>query len=97
MIAAKHHHVVQHVLSRFYSTKTSKLARLLDSMSIEGKQKSKVKARGRVYVPGVVNFQVLGNGSQGTPASVYLFTDQSRYLFNVGEGNIVKLFTFTIY
>ncbi|XP_068145879.1 ribonuclease Z, mitochondrial [Drosophila tropicalis] len=37
-------------------------------------------------VPGTVNLQVLGNGANGSPSSVYLFTDQSRYLFNCGEG-----------
>ncbi|XP_016969832.2 ribonuclease Z, mitochondrial [Drosophila rhopaloa] len=37
-------------------------------------------------VPGTVNLQVLGSGANGAPASVYLFTDQARYLFNCGEG-----------
>ncbi|KAH8401674.1 hypothetical protein KR009_007226 [Drosophila setifemur] len=37
-------------------------------------------------VPGTVNLQVLGAGTNGAPASVYLFTDQARYLFNCGEG-----------
>ncbi|XP_030369122.1 ribonuclease Z, mitochondrial [Scaptodrosophila lebanonensis] len=37
-------------------------------------------------VPGSVNVQVLGAGANGTPCAVYLFTDQSRYLFNCGEG-----------
>lgn len=31
------------------------------------------------YAPGVINLQVLGN-------SMYLFTDQNRYLFNCSEG-----------
>ncbi|EDW32383.1 GL11605 [Drosophila persimilis] len=37
-------------------------------------------------VPGTVNLQVLGAGANGSPSAVYLFTDQSRYLFNCGEG-----------
>ncbi|EDW02052.1 GH20113 [Drosophila grimshawi] len=37
-------------------------------------------------VPGSVNLQVLGAGANGSPSAVYLFTDQSRYLFNCGEG-----------
>ncbi|XP_070065958.1 ribonuclease Z, mitochondrial isoform X2 [Drosophila virilis] len=37
-------------------------------------------------VPGSVNLQVLGAGANGAPGAVYLFTDQSRYLFNCGEG-----------
>ncbi|KAH8299850.1 hypothetical protein KR044_006872 [Drosophila immigrans] len=37
-------------------------------------------------VPGSVNLQVLGAGANGSPCAVYLFTDQSRYLFNCGEG-----------
>ncbi|ALC40593.1 JhI-1 [Drosophila busckii] len=37
-------------------------------------------------VPGTVNLQVLGAGANGSPSSVYLFTDQARYLFNCGEG-----------
>ncbi|XP_055837284.1 ribonuclease Z, mitochondrial [Episyrphus balteatus] len=38
------------------------------------------------YSPGTVTLQVLGCGAHGAPSSVYLFTDQSRYLFNCGEG-----------
>ncbi|SPP74092.1 ribonuclease Z, mitochondrial [Drosophila guanche] len=37
-------------------------------------------------VPGTVSLQVLGAGANGSPSAVYLFTDQSRYLFNCGEG-----------
>jgi len=28
----------------------------------------------------------LGSGAPGAPKALYVFTDQSRYLFNVGEG-----------
>ncbi|XP_063240467.1 LOW QUALITY PROTEIN: ribonuclease Z, mitochondrial-like [Bacillus rossius redtenbacheri] len=50
------------------------------------KQRQKLKEKGQKYVPGTVCLQVLGSGAEGAPTSLYLFTDQSRYLFNVGEG-----------
>ncbi|XP_031628749.1 ribonuclease Z, mitochondrial [Contarinia nasturtii] len=50
------------------------------------KQLLKIKEKNQKYVPGTVNLQIVGNGAPGAPASVYLFTDQSRYLFNCGEG-----------
>lgn len=46
----------------------------------------KIKEKGLKYSPGTVSLQVLGTGAPGAPRSLYLFTDQSRYLFNVGEG-----------
>lgn len=50
------------------------------------KQQIKIKERSFKCVPGAINLQILGSGANGAPASVYLFTDQSRYLFNCGEG-----------
>ncbi|XP_067634811.1 ribonuclease Z, mitochondrial [Eurosta solidaginis] len=44
------------------------------------------KKKSTPYVPGIVNLQVLGAGANGSPTAIYLFTDQSRYLFNCGEG-----------
>uniref|UniRef100_U5EN23 Zinc phosphodiesterase ELAC protein 2 n=1 Tax=Corethrella appendiculata TaxID=1370023 RepID=U5EN23_9DIPT len=60
----------------------------IDRKHIEEQQKQrlKIKEKSLKYVPGTVNLQILGSGSPGTPGSVYLFTDQSRYLFNCGEG-----------
>uniref|UniRef100_A0A336M4K8 Zinc phosphodiesterase ELAC protein 2 n=2 Tax=Culicoides sonorensis TaxID=179676 RepID=A0A336M4K8_CULSO len=49
------------------------------------KQRNKIKEKAAKYPPGTVNMQFLCPSSNG-PASVYLFTDQSRYLFNCGEG-----------
>lgn len=43
------------------------------------KQLTKAKEKSAKYVPGTINLQIVGNGSKGAPASVYLFTDQSRY------------------
>lgn len=45
------------------------------------KQLQKAKERSQKYVPGTINLQILGNGAKGAPSSVYLFTDQSRYVF----------------
>lgn len=50
------------------------------------KQQQAAKKKTVPYVPGTVILQVLGAGANGAPSSVYLFTDQSRYLFNCGEG-----------
>lgn len=50
------------------------------------KQLQKAKEKSQKFVPGTINLQILGNGAKGAPSSVYLFTDQSRYLFNCGEG-----------
>lgn len=50
------------------------------------KQRQRIKEKHSKYTPGTVNLQILGSGAPGTPACVYLFTDQQRYLFNCGEG-----------
>ncbi|XP_049776088.1 ribonuclease Z, mitochondrial [Schistocerca cancellata] len=49
-------------------------------------QRQKLKEKGKKYVPGTVSIKVLGSGAKGTSRSLYVFTDQSRYLFNCGEG-----------
>ncbi|XP_017785544.1 PREDICTED: ribonuclease Z, mitochondrial isoform X2 [Nicrophorus vespilloides] len=50
------------------------------------RQRLKIKEKSAKYVPGKVSLQVLGSGANGAPRSLYIFTDQSRYLFNCGEG-----------
>ncbi|GAB0087583.1 Ribonuclease Z [Sergentomyia squamirostris] len=50
------------------------------------KHRLRIREKGAKYVPGTVTLQVLGTGAPGSPACVYIFTDQSRYLFNCGEG-----------
>ncbi|GLV41872.1 Ribonuclease Z [Carabus blaptoides fortunei] len=50
------------------------------------RQRLKIKEKFQKYVPGKVTLQVLGTGAEGAPKSLYMFTDQSRYLFNCGEG-----------
>lgn len=47
----------------------------------KAKKESSVK-----YPAGIINLQVLGSGAKGSPRSLYVFTDQTRYLFNCGEG-----------
>lgn len=77
---------------RKLSTK-SQLKELLISMPKETahvpvlKEGRKVKKENLIKYPaGIINLQVLGNGSKGAPRSLYVFTDQTRYLFNCGEG-----------
>ncbi|XP_022916728.1 ribonuclease Z, mitochondrial isoform X2 [Onthophagus taurus] len=50
------------------------------------KNRKKIKERSSKYVPGKVTLQVLGSGAEGAPRSLYVFSDQARYLFNCGEG-----------
>nr|XP_008197361.1 PREDICTED: ribonuclease Z, mitochondrial isoform X2 [Tribolium castaneum] len=50
------------------------------------KQRRKIKEKFSKYSPGRVTLQVLGTGAEGAPRSLYVFSDQSRYLFNCGEG-----------
>ncbi|KAK9509709.1 hypothetical protein O3M35_006965 [Rhynocoris fuscipes] len=80
-------------LSKSYSVKTF-LNELLIEMPKENKHTSQLKSyrirmkeKNSRYFPGIVNLQVLGSGAKGAPRSLYLFTDQSRYLFNCGEGS----------
>lgn len=42
------------------------------------KQRLRIKEKASRYIPGTVNLQILGSGAPGSPANVYLFTDQSR-------------------
>ncbi|XP_050085993.1 ribonuclease Z, mitochondrial [Anopheles aquasalis] len=88
-------YVVSHysLASRWYSGINEKLRKVLSKMPLDPKhiaeaQKQRLKLKQKVakISPGIVNLQVLGCGAPGTPASVYLFTDQTRYLFNCGEG-----------
>ncbi|XP_063698529.1 ribonuclease Z, mitochondrial [Culicoides brevitarsis] len=74
---------------RFYN---NNLINLLKSMPRDvsniaklQKQRNKIKEKATKYPPGTVDLQFLCPSSSG-PASVYVFTDQSRYLFNCGEG-----------
>ncbi|XP_073945029.1 ribonuclease Z, mitochondrial-like isoform X2 [Choristoneura fumiferana] len=48
-------------------------------------QISKKAEKYEKYGPSTVYLQVLGSGARGVPNTLYLFTDQKRYLFNCGE------------
>lgn len=52
--------------------------KLQKHISCAQKVQMKIKERNQKYVPGTLTLQVLGSGAPGAPASVYLFTDQSR-------------------
>ncbi|XP_058121593.1 ribonuclease Z, mitochondrial [Anopheles coustani] len=85
--------VVSFLQSTRWNSTNKKLYKLLSKMPLDPKhiaeaQKQRLKLKQKVskVSPGIVNLQVLGCGAPGTPASVYLFTDQTRYLFNCGEG-----------
>ena len=51
-----------------------------DQTHLVEKQKAfvKIRERSKLYSPGTVNIQILGSGSKGSPASVYLFSEQAR-------------------
>ncbi|XP_021942472.1 ribonuclease Z, mitochondrial-like [Zootermopsis nevadensis] len=80
-------------LGKLYYSKQHNLKQILLTMprdtghtEILQKQRQKCKVKGQKYTPGTVSLQVLGSGAKGAPRSLYVFTDQSRYLFNCGEG-----------
>ncbi|KAK5641003.1 hypothetical protein RI129_009550 [Pyrocoelia pectoralis] len=50
------------------------------------KQRKLIKEKCSKLIPGRITLQVLGTGAVGAPRSLYVFSDQSRYLFNCGEG-----------
>lgn len=63
-----------------------KLKKILNKMPIDPqhikqqqRQRIKIKEKNTKYIPGTVNLQILGSGAPGSPASVYLFTDQQRF------------------
>uniref|UniRef100_A0A3Q3GT16 Zinc phosphodiesterase ELAC protein 2 n=1 Tax=Kryptolebias marmoratus TaxID=37003 RepID=A0A3Q3GT16_KRYMA len=50
------------------------------------KTKENRSKRGDVHGPATVYVQVLGAGSRDHSASIYVFSEFNRYLFNCGEG-----------
>ncbi|XP_012736274.2 zinc phosphodiesterase ELAC protein 2 [Fundulus heteroclitus] len=50
------------------------------------KTKEKRNKRGDVHGPATVYVQVVGAGSRDSAASLYVFSEFNRYLFNCGEG-----------
>ncbi|KOB75168.1 Ribonuclease Z-like protein [Operophtera brumata] len=49
------------------------------------RQRLTISKKSDRYPPSTVYLQVLGSGATGAPNTLYLFTDQKRYLFNCGE------------
>ncbi|KAM3964340.1 ribonuclease Z [Aphomia sociella] len=49
------------------------------------RQRQNISKKSEKYGPSTVYLQVLGSGARGAPNTLYLFTDQKRYLFNCGE------------
>ncbi|CAH2037919.1 unnamed protein product, partial [Iphiclides podalirius] len=56
-------------------------ARIADAQ----RQRQLISKKGKNYGSSIVYLQVLGSGARGAPNTLYLFTDQKRYLFNCGE------------
>ncbi|KAJ0001567.1 hypothetical protein NQD34_006587 [Periophthalmus magnuspinnatus] len=50
------------------------------------KTKENRQKRGDVHSPSTVYVQVVGAGTRDSPASLYVFSEFNRYLFNCGEG-----------
>ncbi|XP_059059090.1 ribonuclease Z, mitochondrial [Achroia grisella] len=50
------------------------------------RQRQHISKKSEKYGPSTVYLQVIGSGARGAPNTLYLFTDQKRYLFNCGEG-----------
>lgn len=73
---------------RHYSKSVGiKLLKVLKAMPKEPKhiaeaqkQRKKIKEKYIKYSPGKVTLQVLGSGAKGAPKSLYVFSDQSRYV-----------------
>lgn len=79
-------------LKFFSSASKSNLLELLKTMPKQQKhiaeaqkQRQKIKERLSKYVPGRVTLQVLGSGAKGAPRSLYVFSDQSRYDYNISH------------
>ncbi|XP_065342080.1 ribonuclease Z, mitochondrial-like [Cloeon dipterum] len=70
-------------IARSASTKID-LNNLVASMnSFKSKKGAAPKKK---YASSNLSLQVMGSGAHGTPASLYVVSDQTRYLFNCGEG-----------
>ncbi|CAK1546983.1 unnamed protein product [Leptosia nina] len=49
------------------------------------RQRQKNSKKSEKYGSSTIYLQVLGSGARGAPNTLYLFTDQKRYMFNCGE------------
>lgn len=90
-------HIFNRVVSiqnRCYSSSSSKkLLEILADMpkptsariALAQRQRQQISKKSEKYGPSTVYLQVLGSGAKGAPNTLYLFTDQKRYMFNCGE------------
>lgn len=86
---------------RFYTqNKNSNLVNLLKTMPKDPKHiseaqkiRKKIKEKSSRYVPGRVTLQVLGTGAEGAPRSLYVFSDQSRFLRQL-HMHYIKMLTY---
>ncbi|XP_065164662.1 ribonuclease Z, mitochondrial isoform X3 [Atheta coriaria] len=69
-----------------YQTASKNMPKDPNHVADAQRQRQKIKERNNKYAPAKVTLQVLGTGAEGAPRSLYIFSDQSRYLFNCGEG-----------
>ncbi|XP_011313701.1 ribonuclease Z, mitochondrial [Fopius arisanus] len=96
-VFSKHSHLLRtcaynYSILRTYSLSTLKYHSYDNSMSEKDLQRQLQKLRREKLSkfdkvsPSTVTLQVLGCGAPGSPASLYVSTDHSKYLFNCGEG-----------
>ncbi|GAB6025734.1 hypothetical protein CHUAL_014047 [Chamberlinius hualienensis] len=65
----------------------STMPKIVDNSSLRGlRNKKHVSVKGKGIAASSVYLQIIGNGSDGSPRSLNVFTDQWSYLFNCGEG-----------
>ena len=98
--ASRHRAVNSLKHTKTFSTSTTCLR--IEWRKVMGKQDANLKVVQEIRkkrreqvakdVPSTVYFQILGNGAQGGPKSVFMFTDHNRYLFNCGESS-QKIYT----
>ncbi|XP_035458364.2 uncharacterized protein LOC118281764 isoform X4 [Spodoptera frugiperda] len=80
-------------IRRYSSDSTKKLLEFLADMpkatsariAEAQRQRQQITKKSEKYGPSTVYLQVIGSGARGAPNTLYLFTDQKRYLFNCGE------------
>ncbi|KAG6454773.1 ribonuclease Z, mitochondrial isoform X1 [Manduca sexta] len=86
--------VVSSCDGRCYSTsRNKKLFQFLAKMpketaariAVAQRQRQVISKKSEKYTPSTVYLQVMGSGARGAANTLYLFTDQKRYLFNCGE------------
>ncbi|KAG7303022.1 hypothetical protein JYU34_013030 [Plutella xylostella] len=83
----------QYCVRYYKNTGTKKLLEFLAEMpkanttriTAAQHQRKQIQKKSEKYGSSTVYLQVLGSGARGVPNTLYLFTDQKRYLFNCGE------------